>query len=360
MPSTLPDGDPVPQDGTLPAQSLIGRQDRSLSIYVHVPFCATRCGYCDFNTYTAGELGSTASPESWLAAASSEIDLAARVLGDARRVSTVFVGGGTPSLLGGVALAAVLQRIRDRFGLVPDAEVTTEANPESTDPRLLGQLRDAGYTRLSLGLQSTAPGVLATLDRTHTPGRALDVVRWATEEGFEHVNLDLIYGTPGETDADFHASLTAAAASGADHVSAYSLIVEPGTRMARQVRAGLLPMPAEDVLADRYLMAEKELTAAGMQWYEVSNWSRTEQARCRHNIAYWRSQDWWGDRTRSALARRWGPLVEPQTSACVRDRARGRPLTRAGPGGAGPRGQAHRGCVARAAPAGGTVHGTAQ
>ena len=297
MPSTLPEGDPVPDDGSLPAQAYAGMADRTLSFYLHVPFCATRCGYCDFNTYTAGELGSAASPQSWLDAALGEIELAAEVLaasGDKREVSTVFVGGGTPSLVGAGPLTALLAAVRDRFGLAADAEVTTEANPESTDPELLAALRAAGYTRLSLGMQSTSARVLQVLDRTHTAGRALDVVGWARDSGFEHVNLDLIYGTPGERDAEFAESLRAAVDSGVDHVSAYSLIVEPGTRLARQVRTGALPMPDEDVLADRYLLADRALTASGLSWYEVSNWARDDAARCRHNLAYWTGGDWWG------------------------------------------------------------------
>ncbi|TKV61377.1 coproporphyrinogen III oxidase [Nakamurella flava] len=297
MPSALPDGDPVPSDGSLPPSAADGLTARSLSLYVHVPFCATRCGYCDFNTYTAGELGTDASPQSWLNAVRAETALAARTLadlGDDRPVTTVFVGGGTPSLLGSQGLPAVMDAVRDHFTLAEGAEVTTEANPESTGPELLDALLAAGFTRLSLGLQSTSTSVLRILDRTHTPGRALDVVTQARAAGFGHVNLDLIYGTPGETDADFTASLRAAATSGADHVSAYSLIVEPGTRLARQVRTGVLPTPDEDVLADRYLLAERELTAAGFTWYEVSNWARTPDARCRHNLAYWTGQDWWG------------------------------------------------------------------
>ena len=297
MPSVLPEGDPVPADGSLPDQAYEGSAGRSLSIYLHVPFCATRCGYCDFNTYTAGELGTTASPESWFAAATAEIELAGRVLrarGDDRLVSTVFVGGGTPSLMGAARLGALLQRVEQTFGLATGAEVTTEANPESTDPALLEGLRAAGYTRLSLGMQSTDPGVLRVLERTHTPGRPLDVVREAREAGFEHVNLDLIYGTPGETDEQFADSVRAALGAGVDHVSAYSLIVEPGTRMARAVRTGALPMPAEDALADRYLIADDLLTAAGLQWYEVSNWAADAAAQCRHNLAYWRGGDWWG------------------------------------------------------------------
>ncbi len=297
MPSTLPEGDPVPADGSLPDQAYAGAAERTLSFYLHVPFCATRCGYCDFNTYTAGELGSDASPQSWLTASLAEIDLAAKVLaaqGTHRPVSTVFVGGGTPSLVGADALTTLLAAVDERIGLAPDAEVTTEANPESTDPAFLASIRVAGFTRLSLGLQSTSRRVLQILDRTHTAGRALEVVREARAEGFEHVSLDLIYGTPGETDAEFADSLAAVIGSGVDHVSAYSLIVEPGTRMARQVRSGLLPMPDDDVLADRYLQADAALSTAGLSWYEVSNWAADEHARCRHNIAYWTGGDWWG------------------------------------------------------------------
>ncbi len=297
MPSTLPEGEPVPRDGALPESAAVGLQDRTLSVYLHVPFCATRCGYCDFNTYTAGELGSAASPESWLDAALAEIALAGvtlRALGDTRRVSTVFVGGGTPSLVGAAPLISLLDAVRSTFGLADGAEVSTEANPESTDPDLLGALRRAGYTRLSLGMQSASSKVLTVLDRTHTPGRPLQVAAWARDAGFAHVNLDLIYGTPGETDDDFRGSLTAALDAGVDHVSAYSLIVEPGTRMARQVRSGALPMPTDDVLADRYEIADELLTAGGLSWYEVSNWAVDAAARCRHNLAYWRGDDWWG------------------------------------------------------------------
>ena len=297
VPSTLPTGDPVPPDGSLPDQAYVAMAERTLSVYLHVPFCATRCGYCDFNTYTAGELGAAASAESWLDAALAEIDLAAKVLaanGDSRQVATVFVGGGTPSLVGADPLARLLDAVRDRFGLRADAEVTTEANPESTDPALLAGLRAAGFTRLSLGLQSTSIRVLRVLDRTHTPGRALQVVGWARSAGFDHVNLDLIYGAPGESDAEFIDSLLAAVASGADHVSAYSLIVEPGTRLAVRVRRGEVPPVDDDELADRYEAADDLFAAAGLHWYEVSNWARTPADACRHNVGYWRGDDWWG------------------------------------------------------------------
>lgn len=264
---------------------------RAFGIYIHVPFCATRCGYCDFNTYTPAELGG-ANPDGWLAALRVELALAAERVGSVP-VQTVFVGGGTPSLLGGAGLAAVLGAVRDNFSLAPDAEVTTEANPESTSPEMFATLREAGYTRISLGMQSAAPQVLAVLDRTHSPGRAPAAALEAKAAGFEHVNIDLIYGTPGETDDDLRRSIDVAVESGVDHVSAYSLIVEDGTALARRVRRGEIARPDDDVLAQRYELLDTRLSAAGLHWYEVSNWS-ADGGECRHNLGYWRGGEWWG------------------------------------------------------------------
>ncbi len=260
-------------------------------IYVHVPFCATRCGYCDFNTYTAGELGG-ANPDGWLTALRAELELAAAAVGPAT-VDTVFVGGGTPSLLGAARLAAVLDAVRGAFTISPGAEVTTEANPESTAPEFFDAIRAAGYTRVSLGMQSASPRVLAVLDRTHSPGRAVAAAREALAAGFAHVNLDLIYGTPGESDDDLLASLQAAVDAGVDHVSAYALVVEDGTALARRVRRGEIAAPDDDVLAHRYRMIDRTLTDAGLDWYEVSNWSRPG-GECRHNEGYWVGGQWWG------------------------------------------------------------------
>ena len=271
-------------------------------VYLHVPFCATRCGYCDFNTYTPGELGSDASPGTYLDAIVRELELAVGKLEGERAdgagpgprpADTVFVGGGTPSLLGADGLGRLLQGVRDTFGLADGAEVTTESNPESTSPEFFDGLREAGYTRVSLGMQSAAPHVLATLDRVHTPGRPVDAAREARAAGFDHVNLDLIYGTPGESMSDLDASLEAVLSAGVDHVSAYSLIVEEGTAMARKVRRGELPMPDDDDLADRYERIDAALAGAGYGWYEVSNWAKPG-GECRHNMIYWRDGDWWG------------------------------------------------------------------
>ena len=311
MPAQLPDGEPSPDDGMLPeaalaelraqegeATPLNGASTDRFGIYVHVPYCASRCGYCDFNTYTAGELGAGgADAGGYVSAVLAEIDLSAKVLVDAGRlprVDTVFFGGGTPTLLPAESLSRILRRLDEVFGLADGAEVTTEANPESVDPAKLGELSKAGFTRVSLGMQSAAPHVLATLERRHTPGRAAAAVREAHEAGFEHVNLDLIYGTPTETEADWLASLNAVVEAGVDHVSAYALTVEPGTAMARQVKAGRIAAPDDDVHAERYLVADEVLGTAGLEWYEISNWARTPAARCRHNELYWRGGNWWG------------------------------------------------------------------
>ena len=264
---------------------------RPFGIYIHVPFCASRCGYCDFNTYTPTELGG-ANPAGWLEALRAELTLAATRLGPPP-VDTVFVGGGTPSMLGGGGLGSVLDAIRAHFTLAPNAEVTTEANPESTSPAFFERLRTAGYTRVSLGMQSVVPHVLAVLDRVHSPGRALEAAREARGAGFDHVNLDLIYGTPGETDDDLRRSADAAIEAGVDHVSAYALVVEDGTALARRVRRGEIAAPDNDVLAQRYELLDDRLSTAGFDWYEVSNWSRPG-GECRHNIGYWNGGEWWG------------------------------------------------------------------
>ena len=263
----------------------------AFGIYVHVPFCATRCGYCDFNTYTASELGDS-TPDRWLAALRTELVSAADQVGGVG-VDTVFIGGGTPSLLGATRLAAVLDAIRDNFALATAAEITTEANPESTSPEFFARIRAAGYTRLSLGMQSTSTRVLSVLDRTHTPGRAIAAVGEAHAAGFRHVNIDLIYGTPGESDDDLLASVDAALDAGVDHVSAYALVVEDGTALARRVRRGELARPDDDVMARRYELIDRRLSAAGLGWYEVSNWS-VPGGECRHNLGYWNGGQWWG------------------------------------------------------------------
>ncbi|MGK2877652.1 MAG: radical SAM family heme chaperone HemW [Solirubrobacterales bacterium] len=289
----MPEGDAAPRDGALPAEALAQLGGRPFGIYLHVPFCSTRCGYCDFNTYVPGEDG--AAQSGFMEAAIAELDLAARVLGDGTpTVDTVFVGGGTPSILPAEDLAALLGAVRGRFGLSDGVEVTTEANPESVDPAKFAALRDAGFTRVSLGMQSAVPSVLKTLDRVHTPGRPEEAVREARAAGFDQVSLDLIYGTPGETADDWRTSLEAALSAEPDHISTYSLIVEPGTRMAAQVARGELIVPGEDAIVDRFETAERVLADAGMDWYETCSWATGPDAYCRHNLGYWSGGNWWG------------------------------------------------------------------
>jgi putative oxygen-independent coproporphyrinogen III oxidase len=295
MPGTLPEGEPVPDDGSVPCEATQGFGDTPFGVYVHVPFCRTRCGYCDFNTYTASELGGGASQAAYPELIAREADLAAKVLpATGTRVSTVFFGGGTPTLLAPGQLGAIISKIDENLGLVPDAEVTVEANPETVGPAELEQLRAWGVTRLSFGMQSAVPHVLRVLEREHQPGRPLECVRWARAAGFEHISLDLIYGTPGESDDDWRRSLAAAIEAGPDHVSAYALIVEDGTRLAAKVRRGEIAAPDEDAMADRYLIADELLSAAGFTWYELSNWARSDESRSRHNLLYWTGGDWWG------------------------------------------------------------------
>lgn len=295
MPSVLPDGDPAPEDGTLPPSVVEGANDRRFGVYVHVPYCRVRCGYCDFNTYTASELGGTSRGE-YAAQVQQELRFASATMDRAglpeRPVSTVFFGGGTPTLLPASDLVAMLGGIREQWQLAPGAEVTTEANPDSVDAAYLQALAEAGFTRVSFGMQSAVPHVLRTLDRTHEPERVPLVTRWAREAGLQ-VSVDLIYGTPGESLADWERSVDAALATEPDHISAYALIIEQGTKLAAQIKRGQVAEPDEDLHAEMYELADARFAEAGFSWYEISNWARSEETRSRHNLAYWTGEDWW-------------------------------------------------------------------
>ena len=270
---------------------------KDLSAYIHVPFCAVRCGYCDFNTYTNAELGGGGSQAEYADNAMAEMDLtlaADRAAGyEYEEISTVFFGGGTPTLLPADDLVRMLDHLRSLIPLADDAEVTTEANPDSVTRASLSRLADGGITRVSIGMQSAIPSVLATLDRTHDPDRVPQVVQWAKDAGLQ-VSLDLIYGTPGETVADVETSVRAALACEVDHLSAYSLIIEGNTAMARQLRRGEIEAPDPDDMADTYELVDDLTCEAGLTWYEVSNFARTPEHRSRHNLAYWKGGDWWG------------------------------------------------------------------
>ncbi len=296
VPSQLPIADPAPSDGALPESVAEGSDGRDFGVYLHVPFCRVRCGYCDFNTYTSDELRG-AKRSDYADQAVAELALASRILDSAgvkrRDVATVFFGGGTPTLLPATDLAKMLSAVRTEWGLRESAEVTTEANPDSVDAAYLGALKDAGFTRVSFGMQSAVPHVLATLERTHDPDRIPRVVEWARAAGLD-VSLDLIYGTPGETLDDWRTSLEHAIAQRPDHLSAYALIVEDGTKLARQIRSGDVSAPDDDLTADMYELAEDLLSGNGFDWYEVSNWSVGAHHASRHNLSYWTGQDWWG------------------------------------------------------------------
>jgi len=305
MAGPLPLGDPAPADGRLPADLPIDART-PFSAYLHVPFCRVRCGYCDFNTYTSGELRGARQDE-YADTLIAEIALAQRVLGDAgalRPMDTVFFGGGTPTLLPPGDLARMLDAAVLAFGIADGAEVTVEANPDTVTPAVARTLADAGVTRLSVGMQSAVPHVLAALDRTHVPENVRTAVDAAKDAGLA-VSVDLIYGAPGESLSDWEKSVDAAVALESDHISAYALIIEDGTKLARQIRRGEVPAPEDDLQADMYELADARLADAGFDWYEVSNWARRAPGgagetgsgidnRSRHNLAYWRGSDWWG------------------------------------------------------------------
>ena len=296
MPSVLPEGQLPPVDGSLPKSVVPGANERDFGLYIHVPFCAARCGYCDFNTYTASELDGV-SQQTYPQMAARELELAHEVMTRVglppRPLSTVFFGGGTPTLLGPKPLVMLLDRARQLWGVEPGAEITVEANPDSVGADDLAALAGGGVTRVSFGVQSANLEVLATLDRTHDPKLVPQVVADARAAGLQ-VSLDLIYGAPGETLEQWKQTLAYAVSLAPDHLSAYSLIVEPGTKLAARMKRGELAPIDEDLHADMYVLADQTLMAAGYRWYEISNWARSLDHHSRHNEAYWKSHDWWG------------------------------------------------------------------
>ncbi|WP_288439436.1 radical SAM family heme chaperone HemW [uncultured Bifidobacterium sp.] len=265
-------------------------------VYIHVPFCLRRCGYCDFNTYTAVDLGGGASRGNYAAMTICEM----RLVRDWQErhgiaeppASTVFFGGGTPTILPADDLIAILNAIRELWGVEDGAEITTEANPDTVDAATIRALADGGFTRVSFGMQSAVPHVLRTLDRTHTPANVEAGVRAAEAAGLRS-SVDLIYGAPGESLEDWRTSVRTAIDLGVNHISAYALTVEPTTKMGRQIAAGVLPKPDDDDEAAKYEIADELFSAAGLQWYEISNWARPGYE-SRHNLGYWRNVDWAG------------------------------------------------------------------
>jgi oxygen-independent coproporphyrinogen-3 oxidase len=296
MAGPLPEGDQAPENGLLSGSEIAGSESRTFHAYVHIPFCKDICGYCDFNTYTATQLGSLKQSD-YAASLISEINLSAQVLEQSkvspRKFSTVFFGGGTPSLLPAADLIQILDSLENTFGFTDTAEITTEANPDTVTLEKFEGLRKAGFNRVSIGMQSGVQSVLNTLERTHNPENVAKAFEIVQDLGFG-TSVDLIFGAPGETLDQWQESLEAAIALGPDHLSAYSLIVEPGTKLARQIKSGELADVDEDLQAEKYELTEKLLVAAGYTWYEISNWSKSESLQSNHNLAYWMGQDWWG------------------------------------------------------------------
>ena len=264
----------------------------SLSFYVHIPYCIKRCGYCDFNTYTPSELQDGATLEivsnDYIDAVLRELDAAPTDV-----VPTIFFGGGTPSLLPAHDLGRVIAAIKARNGLTADCEITLEANPDSVTAEKLAEYLQVGFNRISFGMQSAKPHVLAALDRTHNPANVEKAITMARAAGFQSISVDLIYGTPGESLQDWQETVEAALSLDIDHISAYALIVETGTKLAAQIKRGDLTMPNDDLMADMYLLVDQMCEAKGLTWYELSNWSKPGH-QCRHNIAYWENKNWWG------------------------------------------------------------------
>ena len=296
MAAPLPVGDKPPENGFFTASEILGSESRSFHAYVHIPFCTVKCGYCDFNTYTSNELG-TLKQSDFAATLIGEIILSAKILQQSnvtpRKLKTVFFGGGTPSLLPAADLIAILDELESKFGFQSDAEITFEANPDSVTRESLSALKDAGFTRISIGMQSAVPDVLKTLERTHNPENVAIALDIAKSLGFR-TSLDLIFGAPGETLQQWEQTIRQVIDLDPGHLSAYSLIVEPGTKLARQISSGELADVDEDLQADKYELADKLLSEAGYSWYEISNWSKSEDLKSNHNLAYWSGQDWWG------------------------------------------------------------------
>jgi len=268
-----------------------------LAFYIHIPYCIKRCGYCDFNTYTPAELQITSElkdiSNSYIDLLISEIKSARIEVGESAVIPSIFFGGGTPSLMQASDIGRVISTIKDQFNLAKDVEITLETNPDTVTKEKLAQFLAAGVNRLSFGMQSAVPHVLATLDRTHNPDNLPQVTKWAKEVGYKEISVDLIYGTPGESKEDWQRSIDAALSLPITHISAYALIVEEGTKLAAQIKRGEVANVDDDLSADKYIMADQAFTSAGFNWYELSNWAKPN-SQSRHNIFYWLGKNWWG------------------------------------------------------------------
>jgi oxygen-independent coproporphyrinogen-3 oxidase len=269
----------------------------NLAFYIHIPYCVKRCGYCDFNTYTPSELkiteGLAQISNSYIDLLLMEIKAAKSQVSQSANVPSIFFGGGTPSLMQPDDIGRVISTIKSEFTLLPDAEITMECNPDTVTKESLAAFRAVGVNRVSFGMQSAVKHVLATLDRTHNPENLLQATTWAKEVGFSEISVDLIYGTPGESLSDWQTSIDAALTLPITHISAYALIIEEGTKLAAQIKRGEVAQVDDDLAAEKYLVADKAFTAAGFEWYELSNWAKSGSL-SKHNLAYWSGDNWWG------------------------------------------------------------------
>ncbi len=268
-----------------------------LAFYIHIPYCIKRCGYCDFNTYTPSELQITTGlkniTNSYTTLLITEIKSARKQVGERAVVPSIFFGGGTPSLMEAEDIKSIISTIGSEFDLAGDIEITLESNPDTVDKDKLEKFYQAGINRISFGMQSAVPHVLATLDRTHNPDNLYQVTKWASEVGFKEISVDLIYGTPGESKSDWQKSIDAALSLPITHISAYALIIEEGTKLAAQIKRGEVDQVDDDLTAEKYLMADSAFTKFGFNWYELSNWSKVN-SESKHNLAYWLGKNWWG------------------------------------------------------------------
>lgn len=289
--ATFPEGEPAPKDGKLPDNSNL--LTKPFSLYVHVPYCSKRCGYCDFNTYTPSELDREDQISSWLESAVSETHLAKKVLAEKLEINSIFFGGGTPSLLEGHIINDFLQNVKNNFELDAEIEITIEANPDTITDEKINEWLEAGINRVSIGMQSAAKNILKILDRTHQTENVKASVDLLQKNGLNNISLDLIYGTPGETLSDWEMTLNEAISLGTPHISTYSLVIEAGTKMGAQLSRGEIDQVNDDESADKYILADEILTRNNFVWYEISNWAKNENV-SRHNLNYWQGNNWWG------------------------------------------------------------------
>lgn len=269
----------------------------NLAFYIHIPYCVKRCGYCDFNTYTPAELKISTGLEqisnSYIDLLLQEIDSVREQIVGEITVPSIFFGGGTPSLMQPNDIGRVISKIKTEFDLPLNSEITLECNPDTVTKDSLENFKKVGINRVSFGMQSAVPHVLATLDRTHKPENLAQATTWANAVGISEISVDLIYGTPGESITDWQTSIDSALALPITHISAYALIIEEGTKLAAQIKRGEVPEVDDDLVADKYLIADKAFKEAGFEWYELSNWSKPG-SESKHNMAYWNGDNWWG------------------------------------------------------------------